>query len=111
MTWSSGGTAFSSVGRSVHEDQPSVRRASDSETEKDFMRKKLTVVAASIAVAVGLGFGLASSASAKIHGVYESEAECREALEQTGRTDLFCGWTPGDDGRGVWVLDDGQGGG
>ncbi len=75
------------------------------------MRKKLSLLAASVAVACGVGFGMASPAGAANLGYYQSQADCNAAKAATGRADLFCDWSPGDDGKGIWLLTDRAGGG
>lgn len=67
------------------------------------------MVAVSVAVAFGVGVGIASSASAYNYGFYQSQAECLAA--KGARADLYCDWSLGEDGRGVWVLTDRYGGG
>ncbi|MET8982678.1 hypothetical protein ABZX85_44595 [Streptomyces sp. NPDC004539] len=76
---------------------------------KKCMRKNFPLVAASLVVAFGMGVGMASSASASNLGFYQSQAACLGA--KGARVNLYCDWSPGDDGRGVWVLTDRFGGG
>ncbi len=71
--------------------------------------KKASLVAASFAAAIGVAVAIAAPAHAQNYGYYDTEAECLAA--KGARTDLSCGYSPGENGTGVWVLTDGRGGG
>ena len=80
------------------------------------MRKRLALVAAGAVATIGFGLAMASPASAENFGFYNTQAQCETAKAARGGVNpsgepLHCGWSPGEDGKGVWVLSDNRGGG
>lgn len=81
------------------------------------MRKRLALVAVTTLAAVGFGFATASSASATIHGVYATQAQCEAEKSARGGRNSFgdplrCDFLRAtNESPSGWYLTDNRGGG